>query len=81
MVELALKVVRYLPNFRLAKLALFLVLMFLALNPNTRDWVIESSSDAFIAVTSFVAATIYVFYYFEVKKYNLQSFILSLIHI
>ena len=75
MVELALKVVRYLPNFRLAKLVLFLVLIFLALNPNTRVWVVESSSEAFIAVTSFVAATIYVFYYFEIKKYNLQSFI------
>jgi hypothetical protein len=75
MVELALKVVRYLPNFRLAKVALFLILVFLALNPITRAWVMQSSSDAFISVTSFVAATIYIFYYFEVKKYNLQSFI------
>jgi len=75
MVELALKVVRYLPNFRLAKLALFLVLMFLALNPNTRDWVIESSSEAFIAVTSFVGATLLVFYTLEKKNFNIAEYI------
>ena len=75
MVELALKVVRYLPNFRLAKLCVLGIFIFLLLHPKTQTWVIQSASEAFIAVTSFVAATIYIFYYFEVRKYDLQAFI------
>ena len=75
MVEYAYRLVSYLPNFRLAKLCLFGILLFLLVHPVTQGWVIQSASSAFISVTSFVAATIYIFYYFEVRKYDLEAFI------
>lgn len=75
MVEYAYRLVNYLPNLRLAKLCMLGIVLFLLAHPATQAWVIQSASAAFISVTSFVAATIYIFYYLEVRKYDLQAFI------
>jgi len=75
MVEYALRLGNYLPNLRLAKLSLLGIFLLLLAHPATQGWVIQSASAAFISVTSFVAATIYIFYYFEVRKYDLEAFI------
>jgi len=75
MVEYVLRLGNYLPNLRLAKLSLLGIFLLLLAHPATQGWVIQSASAAFISVTSFVAATIYIFYYFEVRKYDLEAFI------
>ena len=63
MVDIVLKIANRFPSLRLAKIIVFFILFSLFFVSETREIAIQSFSDAFISVTSFVAATVFVFAY------------------
>ncbi|MAV81994.1 MAG: manganese transporter [Pelagibacteraceae bacterium] len=75
MTELILYLGKRLEYFRISKMILSLVLFSLLLFEKTRYLFIQSVADAYIAVTSFVALTLIIFYSLEKKKFNIQKFI------
>ncbi|MDB4233691.1 putative manganese transporter [Alphaproteobacteria bacterium] len=75
MTELALILTKRIQYFRISKIILFVVFSILMLFGETRQILIESSSSAYISVTSFVAATLLLFSFLEKKRFNLQTFI------
>ena len=75
MTELALILTKRIQYFRISKIILFVVFSILMLFGETRQILIESSSSAYISVTSFVAATLLLFSFLEKKRFNLQAFI------
>ena len=75
MTELALILTKRIQYFRISKIILFVVFSILMLSGETRQILIESSSSAYISVTSFVAATLLLFSFLEKKRFNLQTFI------
>ena len=75
MVEIVLKLASRFPSLRLAKIIVFLVLSSLFIFAETRELIIKSMGDAFISVTSFVAATVFGFAYLHKKDFDIQSFI------
>jgi len=75
MVEIVLKLASRFPSLRLAKIIVFLVLSSLFIFVETRELIIKSMGDAFISVTSFVAATVFGFAYLHKKDFDIQSFV------
>ena len=75
MVDIVLKIANRFPSLRLAKIIVFFILLSLFFISETREIAIQSVSDAFISVTSFVAATVFVFAYLHKKDFDIQSFI------
>ena len=75
MVDIVLKIANRFPSLRLAKIIVFFILFSLFFVSETREIAIQSVSDAFISVTSFVAATVFVFAYLHKKDFDIQSFI------
>ena len=58
MVDIVLKIANRFPSLRLAKIIVFFILFSLFFVSETREIAIQSVSDAFISVTSFVAAPV-----------------------
>lgn len=73
MVELAFKLAKIFPSLRLAKFILFLIFVGLFSIPITRDIFIQSASNAFISVTSFVAVTIFLFHFLQKTSFDLET--------
>ena len=75
MVELAFKLAKIFPSLRFAKIILFLIFVGLFSIQATRDIFIQSASNAFISVTSFVAVTIFLFHFLQKTSFDLQTFL------
>ena len=75
MTELILSFQRRLDYFRVSKILVLLVFVAIFLFEDTREILISSSQDAYIAVTSFVGATLLIFYSLEKRDFNIQEFI------
>jgi amino acid permease len=71
MTELVIQLSRKFQYLRLSKIFLFACILLLLLSEKTREILVHSSSDAFIAVSSFVGLTLLFFTFLEKKK--LQS--------
>tara|TARA_B100000902_G_scaffold357520_1_gene372059 strand:- start:1148 stop:2275 length:1128 start_codon:yes stop_codon:yes gene_type:complete len=77
MTELVIQLSKRFQYLRLSKIFLFACILLLLLNGKTREILIYSSSDAFIAVSSFVGLTLLFFTFLEKKNFNLQQLILN----
>ena len=77
MTELVIQLSRKFQYLRLSKIFLFACILLLLINNNTREILVNSSSDAFIAVSSFVGMTLLIFTFLEKKNFNLQKLILN----
>ena len=77
MTEIVIQLSRKFQYLKLSKLFLFSCILLLLLNHKTREILIYSSSDAFIAVSSFVGLTLVFFTFLEKKNFNLQKLILN----
>ena len=77
MTELVIKLSRNFQYLRLSKIFLFICILLLLINDKTREILVNSSSDAFIAVSSFVGMTLLIFTFLEKKNFNLQKLILN----
>ena len=77
MTELVIQLSRKFQYLRLSKIFLFICILLLLINNKTRDILVNSSSDAFIAVSSFVGMTLVIFTFLEKKNFNLQKLILN----
>ena len=75
MTELLLSFQKRLEYFRISKLIILLVFVIIFSLEETRELLISSSQDAYIAVTSFVGATLLVFYTLEKKNFNIPEYI------
>ena len=75
MTELLLSFQKRLEYFRISKLIILLVFVIIFALDETRELLISSSQDAYIAVTSFVGATLLVFYTLEKKNFNIPEYI------
>ena len=75
MTELLLSFQNRLEYFRISKLIILLVFVIIFTLEETRELLISSSQDAYIAVTSFVGATLLVFYTLEKKNFNIPEYI------
>lgn len=75
MTELLLSFQKRLEYFRISKLIILLVFVIIFTLEETRELLISSSQDAYIAVTSFVGATLLVFYTLEKKNFNIPEYI------
>jgi len=75
MTELLLSFQKRLEYFRISKLIILLVFVIIFALEETRELLISSSQDAYIAVTSFVGATLLVFYTLEKKNFNIPEYI------
>ena len=77
MTELVIQLSRNFQYLRLSKIFLFICILLLLINDKTREILVNSSSDAFIAVSSFVGVTLLIFTFLEKKNFNLQKLILN----
>jgi len=77
MTELVIQLSRKFQYLRLSKIFLFICILLLLINDKTREILVNSSSDAFIAVSSFVGMTLLIFTFLEKKNFNLQKLILN----
>ena len=77
MTELVIQLSRKFQYLRLSKIFLFICILLLLINNKTREILVNSSSDAFIAVSSFVGMTLLIFTFLEKKNFNLQKLILN----
>ncbi len=77
MTELVIQLSRNFQYLRLSKIFLFICILLLLINDKTREILVNSSSDAFIAVSSFVGMTLLIFTFLEKKNFNLQKLILN----
>ena len=68
MTELLITFQKRLEYFRISKLLVLFVFILIFTFEQTRELLITSSQDAYVAVTSFVGATLLVFYTLEKKK-------------
>ena len=75
MTELLLSFQKRLEYFRISKLIILLVFVIIFALEETRELLISSAQDAYIAVTSFVGATLLVFYTLEKKNFNIPEYI------
>lgn len=75
MTELLLSFQKRLEYFRISKLIILLVFVIIFSLEETRELLISSSQDAYIAVTSFVGATLLFFYTLEKKNFNIPEYI------
>ena len=77
MTELVIQLSKKFQYLRLSKIFLFVCILLLLVNNKTREILVNSSSDAFIAVSSFVGMTLLIFTFLEKKNFNLQKMILN----
>ena len=77
MTELVIQLSKKFQYLRLSKIFLFVCILLLLVNNKTREILVNSSSDAFIAVSSFVGMTLLIFTFLEKKNFNLQKLILN----
>jgi hypothetical protein len=77
MTELVIQLSRKFQYLRLSKIFLFACILLLLLSDKTREILVHSSSDAFIAVSSFVGLTLLFFTFLEKKNFNLQKLIIN----
>ena len=77
MTELVIQLGRKFQYLRFSKIFLFICILLLLFFEETRDILISSSSDAYIAVSSFVGVTLLLFVILEKKNFNLQKLILQ----
>lgn len=75
MTELVIQLGKKFQYLRLSKIILFSCMLLLIAFEQTRELFLSSASDAYIAVSTFVGATLLVFVLLEKKKFNLQSYI------
>lgn len=75
MTELVLQLSRRLQYLRISKIILFICMLLLLINPNSRDILISSASSAYISVSSFVAITLLFFVFLEKRNFNIQKII------
>ena len=75
MTELVIQLSRKFQYLRLSKIFLFACILLLLFSDKTREILVHSSSDAFIAVSSFVGLTLLFFTFLEKKNFNLQKLI------
>ena len=68
MTELLLSFQKRLEYFRISKIIVLLLFILIFIFEGTRELLIASSIDAYVAVTSFVGATLLMFYTLEKKK-------------
>ena len=71
--QIVLQIYKNLPDFKTHKLLLFITIFLLAFYEKTSDIIVNSAVDAYIAVTSFVAATVFIFYFFEKRNLNIEN--------
>jgi len=75
MTELVLQLSRRLQYLRISKIILFICLLLLLINQNSRDILLNSASSAYISVSSFVAVTLLFFIFLEKRNFNIQKII------
>jgi hypothetical protein len=75
MTELVIQLGKKFQYLRLSKIVLFSCMLLLIAFEQTRELFLSSASDAYIAVSTFVGATLLVFVFLEKKNFNLQSYI------
>jgi len=75
MTELVIQLGKKFQYLRLSKIILFSCMLLLIAFEQTRELFLSSASDAYIAVSTFVGATLLVFVLLEKKNFNLQSYI------
>jgi len=75
MTELVIQLGKKFQYLRLSKIILFSCMLLLIAFEQTREVFLSSASDAYIAVSTFVGATLLVFVLLEKKNFNLQSYI------
>jgi hypothetical protein len=75
MTELVIQLGKKFQYLRLSKIILFCCMLLLIAFEQTRELFLSSASDAYIAVSTFVGATLLVFVLLEKKNFNLQSYI------
>ena len=77
MTELVIQLSRRFQYLRFSKIFLFICMLLLLINEKTREFFLSSSSDAYIAVSSFVGITLLFFVLLEKKNFNIKNFILE----
>ena len=75
MTELVMQLGRKFQYLRFSKIILFTCILTLFFFEQTREILLFSASDAYIAVSSFVGVTLLVFVFLEKRNFNLQRFI------
>ena len=75
MTELLLSFQKRLEYFRISKIIVLLLFILIFIFEGTRELLIASSQDAYVAVTSFVGATLLMFYTLEKKNFNIPEYI------
>ena len=75
MTELVIQLGKKFQYLHLSKIILFSCMLLLIAFEQTRELFLSSASDAYIAVSTFVGATLLVFVLLEKKNFNLQSYI------
>ena len=77
MTEIVIQLSRKFQYLKLSKILLFVCILLLLINHKTREVLINSSSDAYIAVSAFVGLTLLIFTFLERKNFNLQNILLN----
>ena len=75
MTELVIQLGRKFQYLRFSKIMLFLCILTLFFFEQTREILLFSASDAYVAVSSFVGVTLLIFVVLEKRNFNLQRFI------
>ena len=75
MTELVMQLGRKFQYLRFSKIMLFSCVLTLFFFEQTREILLFSASDAYIAVSSFVGVTLLIFVFLEKRNFNLQRFI------
>ena len=75
MTELVMQLGRKFQYLRFSKIILFSCILTLFFFEQTREILLFSASDAYIAVSSFVGVTLLIFVFLEKRNFNLQRFI------
>ena len=75
MTELVIQLGRKFQYIRFSKIMLFSCVLTLFFFEQTREILLFSASDAYIAVSSFVGVTLLIFVFLEKRNFNLQRFI------
>ena len=75
MTELVIQLGKKFQYLRLSKIILFSCMLLLIAFEQTRELFLSSASDAYIAVSTFVGATLLVFVFLEKRNFNLQNYI------
>ena len=75
MTELVMQLGRKFQYLRFSKIMLFSCILTLFFFEQTREILLFSASDAYVAVSSFVGVTLIIFVFLEKRNFNLQHFI------